>query len=165
MIVRRILAGFVVTLLLGVSSMAAACDLSCAFAVADSDCHSREAASQSLTDSRTAMDGMDMAGMAMPAMNKGEDLPTISDISQARAAHPAHPLISDMGPCERQSCDKGTFVSVKANRAGASRLRLAPAIASNSLADTAPPLFHDARDDVASALPSHRNSLQLNLRI
>ena len=108
------------------------------------------------------MDGMDMAGMAMPAMTNGEDRPTISDISQAGAAHPS---IGDMGPCERQSCDNGSFASVKANRTGASRLSLVLTIAPNRLADASPALSHDARDDVASALPSHRNSLPLNLRV
>ena len=46
MMIRRIFAGSIVALLLSVSSLAAACDLSCAFASMNSDCHSQQAESK-----------------------------------------------------------------------------------------------------------------------
>jgi hypothetical protein len=163
MIVTRTIAGLVVTLLLAVTSMAAACDLSCAFALANSDCHPQDATSQSSADSSVAMDGMDMPGMAMPGMTPIANHPSISDISQARVGH--HPSIGTMGPCERQSCDKSSFGSVKTNRVRASRPTVVLPIAQNPRGDTARSHSYDARDDVASDPPSYRNSFQLSLRI
>jgi hypothetical protein len=160
--ITRIVAGSVVALLLAVTSVAAACDLSCAFALGDSDCHSGESASQSSTDLRMAMDGMDMAGMAMPGMAYADEQASKPEVSPARAGHPS---IGDMGPCERQSCDKSSFVSVKASRAGVAPLHSILVFAEIAFAGAAPELIRGARDDVAFNRPLGESPLLLSLRI
>ena len=164
--VKRTIAGSIAALLLAVTSMAAACDLSCAFAMASSDCHAGESTTGSAgsTDAMAGMDmgGMDMSGMAMPGVNERVTRPSASEIAPAKAAHPS---IGDMGPCERQTCDKGTFVFVKAGRSAVQRVQAAPpALPVSSLA-AGLPIFGDVRYDAAPVSPFRTASLNSILRI
>jgi hypothetical protein len=162
MAIRRIFAGSIVALLLSVSSLAAACDLSCAFASMNSDCHSQQTESQDSAVGAMKMDGMEMAGMAMPGMASNQDQQTVSAISQTRAGHAS---ISEMGPCERQACDNGTTVTVKASRSVAPQLLSILAVAETPRAVSAHPHFHGARDDVARYRPLDGSPYLLSLRI
>jgi len=72
MMIKRVFVGSIVALLLSVSSLAAACDVSCAFASMNSDCHSDRAESQDSTPGGMKMDGMAMDGMTMPEMASGK---------------------------------------------------------------------------------------------
>jgi hypothetical protein len=159
---RRAISGSIVALLLAVTSMAAACDLSCAFALANSDCHSSESPSQISAQSGMDMGGMDMSGMAMSGMNDAEVQPSTSGMSHAKSAHPS---IGDMGPCERQSCDKGSFVFVKAGGSAVQRVEAALPPTQFSLGDAGLQIFRGARDDVAPFASFHASSLNLILRI
>src|SRR6266851_236893 len=105
MMIRRIFVGSIVTLLLSVSSLAAACDVSCAFASMNSDCHLDQSESQDSTPG-----GMKMDGMAMPEMASGEGQQTNFAAPRANIAHPS---IGEMGPCEKQACDDSSAVSAK----------------------------------------------------
>lgn len=159
---QRLFAGSIAALLLSVSPLAAACDLSCAFASRDSDCHSQQAGTQDLASSDMKMDGTAMDGMTMPEMSGGPDQAASSAISGANAKHPS---IGDMGPCEKQSCDSNSAVSAKASRSVAPQHDLVLAIIEIPDADSAPPIFHGARDDIAAHHFRGDGSLHLSLRI
>jgi hypothetical protein len=164
--VKRTIAGSIAALLLAVTSMAAACDLSCAFAMASSDCHASESttASAGSSDAMARMDmgGMDMSGTAMPGASESATPPSTSEMSPAKAAHPS---IGDMGPCERQSCDKGSFVFVKAGRSAARGVQTAPPVLRVSLPAAGLQTFRGARDDAAPLSPFRTISLSLVLRV
>src|SRR5271169_1386433 len=110
MMIRRIFAGSIAALLLSVTSLAAACDVSCAFASMRSDCHAKQTESQDSAPGAKTMDGMAMAGMTMPEMANGEDQHAAPAISQSKASHPS---VGEMGPCERQACDNGSAIFAK----------------------------------------------------
>jgi hypothetical protein len=162
MMMRRIFAGSIVALLLSVPSLAAACDLSCAFASMKSDCHVQPAEPQDSSASKMDMNGMSMAGMAMPDMANGEDQPSAS---AAQGSQASHPLLGELGPCERQTCDNSSAVSAKTSRSVGSHFHSILAFTEASCAIGAPPHFHIARDDAASDRLQNRSSLQLSLRI
>jgi hypothetical protein len=162
MMIRRIFAGSIVTLLLAVSTLSAACDLSCAFDSMNSDCHSGQTESQQSAPGDMKMDGMVMAGMTMPKMASSEHKLTLAPISRTKASHPS---IGEMGPCERQSCDNGSADSAKTNRSADSHFYSILAITETSSADIAPPLIRDARDDVGTYHVRDRSLLHLALRI
>ena len=155
--IKRIFAGSIVALLLSMTSLAAACDVSCAFASMSSDCHSQQTESQ---DSPPG--GMTMDGMAMPEMAGGEDQQSVAAVQGSTASHP---VIGEMGPCEKQACYDGFAVSAKTARFVDSQLHSIPAISESPRADIAPPFFHDARDDVASYRALDGSPLRLSLRI
>lgn len=149
---RRIFAGSIVALMLSVSPLAAACDLSCAFASMDSDCHAqraetRDAASSGMHMDGMHMDGMDMDGMTMPGMAHSPEQKAGSAIS---AVMPNHPSIGEMGPCEKQSCDGDSTVSAKAKRSFAEQHDLILATIEIPRARSAPPTLRGARDDIAA---------------
>jgi hypothetical protein len=160
--IRRIFAGSIVALLLCLSPLAAACDLSCAFASMNSDCHFQEAETPDSANGGMKMDGMAMDAMAMPGMNYNQDQQTGSAISGARANHPS---ISDMGPCEKQSCDGDSAVSTKANGSSAHRHELVLALIEIPHADGAPPIFHDVGEDIAIRAFQDGRPLLITLRI
>ena len=162
MTIRRIFAGSIVALLLSVSALAAACDLSCAFASMNSDCHSGKTESQGLAPGGMSMEGMAMPGMAMQDMANGEDQQAIPAISRAKTSHPS---IGEMGLCERQFCECGSAVSTKTSPFVDSRFHTVAAVAVTPRAEFALQLFHDARDDVARHFQSDGSPLQLSLRI
>jgi len=160
--IRRIFAGSIVALLLSVSSLAAACDVSCAFASMNSDCHSQQTESQASEPGSMKMDGMAMAGMAMPEMGSGNIQQTEF---AATHAEPGHPSIGEMGPCEKQTCDDNVSIIAKASCSADSHFHPLPAVADTSSVDGAPPPFHDARENVSSDIPRHPGSLPVSLRI
>jgi len=162
MLNRRIFAGSIVALLLSVSPLAAACDLSCAFASMSSDCHLQQTQPQDSASGGMDMNGMSMAGMAMPGMAGGEGQPIDSVAARANTSHAS---IGDMGPCERRSCDSSSSISATASRSVDSRFHSVVAIAGTLRADVASLFFHDARDDVAHYRPLDASPLQLSLRI
>jgi hypothetical protein len=159
---KRICAGSIVTLLLSVSPLAAACDLSCAFATMNSDCHIQEVETQDSATSDMKMDGMAMGGMTMPEMAQSESQQAVSTISRAISNHPS---IGEMGPCEKQSCDSDSAISAKASRPFAPQYDLVLATFEIPLADGAPPIFHGARDDIAAHHFRDEDPLHLSLRI
>jgi hypothetical protein len=160
--IRRIFAGSIGALLLSVTSLAAACDVSCAFASMSSDCHAVQAESQDSAPGGVTMDGMAMAGMTMPEMGSGANLQTVSAISQTS---PNHPSIGEMGPCEKQSCDSDTPVSARMTRSIDSQFHSILADTETPRANCAPALSHDARDDITHNRPSGGSPLHLSLRI
>ncbi|MBZ5660114.1 MAG: hypothetical protein LAO08_06870 [Acidobacteriia bacterium] len=167
MMPKRMFAGSVVLLLLSVSSLAAACDISCTFAWMNSDCHSRQTPLQDPSSSAMNMNGMDMAGMnmagmAMPESADGEDTQSVSARTEKTSGHPS---IGEMGPCERQACDNSSAVSTRTYRSLATYSHCAPAFLGNLRATAAPPHFHDARDDVASFPLIDASPLNQSLRI
>src|SRR5579862_4502187 len=155
--IRRIFAGSVVALLLTVASLTVACDLSCAFASMNSDCHSAQSESQA-----SAVGGMEMAGMTMPETAIGEGQQAVT---AATLANVAHPSIGEMGPCEKQNCDNGSAVSAKTTRSVDTRSQSLLAVAEASRADDAPRIFRGARDDVASFRVRDGSPLHISLRI
>ena len=162
MMLKRIISGSIVTLLLSVSSLAAACDLSCAFASADSDCHSQELPSHDAANAGMKMDGTDMAGMKMPEAAKGEDRQSDSAISRLKDSHPS---ISEMEPCEKQACYDAFAVSAKTARFVDSQIHSLVGIVEAPGAEIAPLFFYDARDDGAPYHPLDASPLHLSLRI
>jgi hypothetical protein len=146
--IKRAVAGSIVMLLLAVTSMAAACDLSCAFGFADSDCHA---------GAEPAHDSMDMGGMNMdmprmstPGADQLQASPVASEVSQTKGAHPS---IGDLGPCERQSCDGSSFVATSAGRSNVARVSLVPAIVQNLAAAVAAQILHSPRDGISRPAP------------
>jgi hypothetical protein len=162
MMVKRIIAGSIVTLLLSVSSLAAACDLSCAFGGANSDCHSQETPFQDSANAGMKMDGMDMAGMTMPDVSKGESQQPDSAISSPT---PGHPAIGEMGACEKQPCYDGPAISAKTVRFVDSQIHFLVAIIEAPGVEVSLPFLYDARDDIAFYRPLDVSPLQLPLRI
>ncbi len=162
MIIRRTLAGSIVALLLSVSPLAAACDLSCAFASMNSDCHSGQAETQDSAANAMNMEGVSMDGMTMPQMAESQSHPGASAISEPNASHPT---IGEMGPCERQGCDDGSAVSAKASGPADSHFHFSLAINETPRVDSAPPDFHDVRDDVAQHRQRDGIPLPISLRI
>ena len=162
MIIRRTFAGSIVALLLSVSPLAAACDLSCAFAAMKSDCHSQQTESLDLASGGMKTDGMAMAGMTMPGMAQSEGQPAVSAISRTEAIHPS---IGEMGPCERQACDSNSAVSAQVSQSVDSHFHSIQAVTESSRADNALSLFHGARDGLELDHPSIASPLHVNLRI
>lgn len=158
---KKAIAASIIALLLAVTSVGAACDVSCAFGLASADCHSGDAPAVSSISAAMDMGGMDMPGMAMPGTNQDQIKAPNAKILRTSAPHPS---IGDMGPCERQSCDKASLVFVKGQR---SELRSAPLVALRAaitITGISRQVFRDARDDVApSSLTA--NPLTLTLRI
>jgi hypothetical protein len=161
-LIKRIFAGSMVALLLSVASLTAACDLSCAFASMDSDCHSARTGSQDSAVGGMKMDGMGMAGMTMPEMAGDEGQQAVTAAAPSNVAHPS---IGEMGPCEKQTCDNGSAVSAKTTRSVDSHSHSLLAVAGTSRADDALTIFHGARDDVASFRVRDGSPLHISLRI
>jgi hypothetical protein len=162
MMIRRIFAGSIIALLLSVTSLAAACDVSCAFASMSSDCHAKRIESQDSAPGDMKMDGMAMGGMTMPAIASSGDQPAVSTPAHPKASHPS---IGEMGPCERQACDNGSAIFAKTTRSGDLHLHSILAGTETPRAEGALKLFHDARDNIAHYRPSDGSPLQLSLRI
>jgi hypothetical protein len=160
--IRRIFAGSIVAVLLTVPSLAAACDLSCAFASMKSDCHAQQANPLDASSGDVNSNGMNMAGMTMPDMPNGEDHQGVSTISRAKAAHPS---IGEMGPCERQSCDISSTISARTTRIVDAHFHSVLSVVETPRADRARTLCHDARDDIAKYGVRIGSPLHLSLRI
>ena len=157
--VRRIFAGSLAALLLCASSLAAACDLSCGFALFRSDCHSPQMAAE---ESRPAE--MTMAGMTMPegAEAGSADQPTVSPSPRATTAHA---VLADMGACERQTCEQAQASASKINHSTAAQFETISTVAGSSHRDSLRAAFHEARDCIAPLSPAGQFLLDVSLRI
>lgn len=162
MLTRRIFAGSIVALLLSVSSFAAACDVSCAFAAKSSDCHSQQTESRDLAPGGMKMDGMAMAGMTMPGMAKGEDQRAAPAISRLKASHPS---IGEMGPCEKRACDGGLAIFAKTAHSGDSHFQSIFVVSETPRADAGIVFLRDAQDEIAMHQVRDGIPLHLSLRI
>jgi hypothetical protein len=161
MMIRRIFAGSIIGLLVFVTPLAVACDLSCAFSFMESDCHAAQTGSLAM-----ASTGMNMDGMSMPGMDMREvpgEMGQSSD-SSVSPGHAAHPFIGDMGPCEKQACDTSA-VAAKGWRSGDSHFQVLLVASGTHRAEAAPALFRVARDEVTNRFGYYESSLRLNLRI
>jgi hypothetical protein len=156
---RRILAGTLAALLLCVSSLAAACDLSCGFALFRSDCHSPQMAAE-----KSQRPEMAMAGMAMPEM-AGDSSTNQPKVSSAPQAMPAHAGLADMGACARQPCDQAQALAFKANYSAAGQFETVSTIAGFSHTESLQTAFHEARADIARFSPVVHSPLDVSLRI
>jgi len=146
-------------LLLFVSSLAAACDLSCGFALFRSDCHSPQmAADESLRPE------MAMAGMAMPEMagDSSANQPMLSSAPQSMAGHA---VLADMGACMRQSCDQAQALASKANHSTAGRFETVSIIAGFFHTENLRAAFHEARGGISPLTPIVHSPLDVSLRI
>jgi hypothetical protein len=162
MMIRRVFSGSMVALLLSVPSLAAACDVSCAFASMNSDCHSQQVETQDSAGGGIRMDGMAMDGMAMPGMEHNQGQRTDSAISSVKAIHPS---IGEMGACEKQPCEGDSAISVKARASSAPPLNLILAVIKIPHSDHAPPLFSAAREDIATRAFQNERPLRIALRV
>jgi hypothetical protein len=156
---RRIFAGTLAALLLSVSSLAAACDLSCGFALFRSDCHSLQMAAD-----RSQRSEMAMAGMVAPEM-AGDSSTNQPMVSSAPEPMPGHAVLADMGACARQSCDQAQAVASKAYRSTAAQLETVSTTKELSLTKSFRNAFQEARDDIAPHLSGVQTPLNVSLRI
>jgi hypothetical protein len=164
MVIRRIFASSIVVLLLLVTPLAVACDLSCAFSSLVSDCHAAQTAVQTPASGEMNMDGMDMAGMDMPKTPGEMGRPAGPVVSRT---HEVHPSIGDMGPCEKQACDGSSAVSANAKKSSFRDLHVPVVLvaAETHPADAAPALFRIARDEITQQSSAGAGPLHLNLRV
>ncbi len=164
MMIRRIFAGSVVAILLWASSLAAACDLSCAFVSISSDCHSEQTNHQDSTPGGMKMDGMAMTGMTMPEMSNDDSINQQMVSAQSRQM-PLHAAVVDMGTCERQTCDQTPVLAAKANHPAAATCDAVRALTGFPRIDSLRTASHDARDDLARLTPDVRGPLRVTLRV
>ena len=162
MMFRRIFAGWIVALLLPASGLAAACDVSCAFAVLNSDCNSKPAVAKAAMPGGMKMDGMAMAGMNMPDSAGGEDQQSTSELVESKASHPQ---IGEMGPCERKSCWSDSAISAGPACSNNWQLLRVFASAGTSPTDIFLSPFHDARDALLTPPAFAATHLRSTLRI
>ena len=151
---RRIFAGTLAALLLCVSSFAAACDLSCGFALFRSDCHSPEMAA---TDSGAS----DMT-MAERADENSTEQQIVSSPDQAM---PAHAVLADMGACERQSCDQAQALASKADHSTAAQFDTISTHAESLSMESLQTALYETRDDIPLFSPFVDSLLDVSLRI
>jgi hypothetical protein len=157
--IRRIFAVSLAALLLFVSSLAAACDLSCGFALFRSDCHSPEMAA---TDSSAS--DMTMAGMRMA--ERADENSTDQQIgSSPQQAMPPHAVLADMGACERQSCDQAQALASKADHSTAAQFETISTHAETPSMKSLQAAFHESRDDIPLFSPFVDSPLDISLRI
>lgn len=159
MIIRRIFAGSIVALLLSVSALAAACDLSCAFASINSDCHAQQTETQNSPSGNMKMDGM-----AMPEMNAGDSM-SQQTVSAPSRTMPIHAAGGDMGTCERQSCDRAPVLAVKANRPAAAKSDAVCALTGFPHIASLQTTSHGARDGLARHGQVVHSPLSVSLRV
>jgi hypothetical protein len=156
---KRIFACSLTTLLLCVSSWAAACDLSCGFASLQADCHSPQMAAKESGPPDTAM-----PGMAMPEMDRTSSM-NQQVFSPSSQAMPAHAALVDMGACEHQSCDQAQALGAKGNHSTTAQLDMIWTVAGFPRTDGVQTAFHDARDTLAALSPAIHSPLSVSLRI
>jgi hypothetical protein len=156
---RRIFAGILAALLLCVSSLAAACDLSCGFALFRSDCHSPQMAAE-----ESQRPEMAMAGMAMPEM-AGDSSTNQPMLSSAPKSMPGHAVLAEMGACMRQSCDQAQTLASKANHSTAGQFETVSTVSSFSHMENLRAAFHEVRGGIAPHLPRVQTQLDVSLRI
>jgi hypothetical protein len=156
--IKRIFVGTAALLLMCVSSILPACDLSCGFSAFQSDCHSPRAAAE------WDASNMTMAGMSMPesASESPADQPVVSSVPQEA---PAHAALLDTGACAHQSCAPAPgLVSISIHSAAAQfeTISAAPGFSGMELSKI---VFHDTRDEVSPPDRAIHLSLDVSLRI
>jgi len=157
--IKRIFVGTIAVLLMCVSSLLPACDLSCGFSSFRSDCHSPQMATEESDASDMSMDGMTMPESAVdnPANQPG--------ISAAQQELPAHAALVEMGACERQSCAQAPgIVSISIHSAAAQFEKISAVIGFPGM-ELTKIVFHDARDDISPPNRAVHISLDVSLRI
>jgi len=157
--IQRIFVGTIAVLLMCVSSLFPACDLSCGFSPFRSDCHSPQMATGESDASDMSMDGMTMPESA------GDNRANQPGISAAQQEMPAHAALVEMRACARQSCAQAPgFVSTSIHSAATQFERISVA---NGFSEINPPkiVFHDARDDISRPDRALHLSLNVSLRI
>jgi hypothetical protein len=164
MMTRRIFAGSIAVILLSVSSLAAACDLSCGFVSMKSDCHAQQTEPQESSSGDMNMNGMSMAGMTMPTMSGGDSM-NQQMVSAPSRTLPFHAAVVDMGTCERQSCDQSPVLAVKANHPAAAKSDVACAIIGFPRRVSLQVAFHDARDGLTRLDQIVHAPLRVTLRV
>ena len=157
--IRRIFAGTLAALLLCVSSFAAACDLSCGFALFRSDCHSPQIAAE-----ESQRPEMAMAGMAMPEI-AGWSSTNQPMVSSAPQSMPGHAVLAEMGACMRQSCDQAQALASKANHSTAGQFETVSTIAGFFQTENLRAAFHEARGGIAPLTPIVHVPLDVSLRL
>jgi hypothetical protein len=157
--IKRIFVGTIAVLLMCVSSLLPACDLSCGFSPFRSDCHSPQMAA-----AESDASDMTMAGMTMPE-STGDglaDQPVISSVPQKM---PAHAALVEMGACARQSCAQAPgLVSISIHSAAAQFEKISAVIGFPGMKLTKI-VFHDARDDISPPDRAVHISHDVSLRI
>ena len=157
--IKRIFVGTIAVLVMCVSSLLPACDLSCGFSPFRSDCHSPQMATGESDASDMSMDGMTMPESAV---DSPADQSVVSSISQEMSAHEA---FVEMGACERQSCAQAPgIVSISIHSAAAQFEKISAVIGFPGM--KLPKIVsHDARDDISPPNRAVRISLDVSLRI
>jgi hypothetical protein len=148
-----------VALLLFVSSLAAACDLSCGFALFRSDCHLPGMAAKDSGASDTTMAGMKMTERAS---ENSTDQQMGSSPQQPMSAHA---VVADMGVCERQSCDQTQALASKADYFAAAQFDTISRDAEFHSLESLLAAFHESGDDIPLFSPFVDSPLDLSLRI
>ena len=156
---RRIFAGSLVMLLMYVSSLAAACDLSCGFSLFRSDCHSPEIASADSGPSDITMVAMTMPEMA------GENSTERQISSSPKQAMPPHAALADLGACERQSCDQAQALPSKADHSTAAQFDTISTVAESSCMESLRIACPESRDGSPPFSAFVYSPLDVSLRI
>jgi len=152
--IRGIFVLSLVALLLFVSSLAAACDLSCGFALFRSDCHSPE------------MAATDSGASDMTLVERADENSTEQQIaSSPHQAMPAHAVLADMGACERQSCDQAQALASKADHSTAAQFDTISTHAESPSMESLQTALHETRDDIPLFSPLVGSLLDVSLRI
>jgi hypothetical protein len=107
--------------------------------------------------------GSTMDGMDMPAMNDADS--ATHEVALAQLSESRHAVISDVGPCERQSCDQEQTVASKVSHVNAAQFDTIWAAPRVLHIDSHRAMFHGARDGLISISPPIQVSLSLSLRI
>jgi hypothetical protein len=158
---KRIFAFSLTALMLSVSSLTAACDLSCGFASSWADCHTTWTEALDSAPDAASMDGMAMPGMVMvEAVSTDQEA-----VSYTTQGIPDHVGLVDMSMCERQSCDQAQASAAQANRLTASHFDSIFTMAGYLRVVNYPTNFRNARDDVAAYRAWIHDSLGVSLRI
>src|SRR5882762_1720316 len=152
--IRRIFAGTLAALLLCVSSLAAACDLSCGFALFRSDCHSSQMGAEESQRHEMAMPGT--------AGGSSTNQPMVSSAPQSM---PGHAVLAEMGACVRQSCDQAQALASKANHSTAGQFETVSTIAGFFQTENLRAAFHEARGGIAPLTPIVHSPLDVSLRL
>jgi hypothetical protein len=157
--IKRIFVGTAALLLMCVSSILPACDLSCGFSAFQSDCHSPR-----MADAESGTSDMTMAGMTMPesASDNPADQPVVSSGPQEA---PAHAALVDMGACAHQSCAPAPGLLSISIHSAAAQFETISAATGFSGMELSKIVFHDARDDVSPPDRAIHLSLDVSLRI
>ena len=158
---NRIFAGTLVALMLCVSSLGVACDLSCGFPTDGSNCHTQQA--QTHDSALPNMKMGDMAGTAMPEMDDASS-PHQEVISNSSHAMAAHAALIDMNACERQSCNQEQ-TAAQSNRSAVRNFDTTSPVAGFFQLNNREAIFHATWDGVALHHFEIHSPLNISLRI